>query len=305
VSQTPPIVQNAEVPADPQKVWTVLELLRWTTGHFRERGIESPRLDAECLLAHALGCDRLRLYVDFEKPVGEPERARFRALVRERARERTPVALLTGVREFWSLPLRVTRDVLVPRPETETLVAAALDCFPDRHAELRILDVGTGSGAVALALARERPHARVTATDLSAAALALALANAEALGLADRVRFLEGSLYEPVAGERFDLVVSNPPYVPEADAARLAPELRHEPAAALFAGEDGTDLLRPLALGARAHLAPAGAVALELDPRQSDRVAGWLRDAGLADVAIHRDLARTPRVAVAHNREGS
>src|SRR5262249_43847489 len=129
------------------KTWTVLELLRWTTQHFGERGIDTPRLDAECLLAFALGCDRLALYVNFDRPVDEGERARFRELVRERAASRVPVALLVGEREFWSLLLRVTRDVLVPRPDTETLVAAALDLFPDREAELTVLDVGTGSGA--------------------------------------------------------------------------------------------------------------------------------------------------------------
>jgi release factor glutamine methyltransferase len=136
------------------RTWTLLELLRWTTEHFQRRGIETPRLDAECLLAHALGMDRLRLYLEFEKPVLAEERARFRELVRRRADERVPVALLTGRREFWSLLLRVTPDVLVPRPETETLVEVALGLLPDSESEARILDLGTGSGAIALALAR-------------------------------------------------------------------------------------------------------------------------------------------------------
>ena len=281
------------------RTWTVLDLLRWTTQHFSERGIETPRLDAECLLAFALGCDRLRLYVDYEKPVEEAERARFRELVRERAGERVPVALLTGRREFWSLPLRVTRDVLVPRPDTETLVAAALERFPDRDAEIAVLDVGTGSGAIALAIASERPKARVTATDLSAAALAVARDNAAALQLEDRVRFLEGSLFEPVAGESFDLVVSNPPYVAERDRATLPPELRHEPASALFAGPDGTDLLRAIAAQVGEVLAPGGAVLVELDPRQADAMFAWLREAGLAEIAVHRDAAGRQRVVSA------
>ena len=281
------------------RTWTVLDLLRWTTQHFSERGIETPRLDAECLLAFALGCDRLRLYVDYEKPVEEAERARFRALVKERAGARVPVALLTGQREFWSLPLRVTRDVLVPRPDTETLVAAALAAFPDRDAEIAVLDVGTGSGAIALAIASERPKARVTATDLSAAALAVARDNAAALQLEDRVRFLEGSLFEPVAGESFDLVVSNPPYVAERDRATLPPELRHEPASALFAGPDGTDLLRAIAAQVGEVLAPGGAVLVELDPRQADAMVAWLREAGLAEIAVHRDAAGRQRVVSA------
>jgi release factor glutamine methyltransferase len=285
------------------KTWTVLELLRWTTQHFAERGIETPRLDAECLLAAALDCDRLRLYVDHEKPVEEAERARFRELVRERAQARVPVALLVGAREFWSLRLEVTRDVLVPRPETETLVAAALDAFRERDAELSVLDVGTGSGAVALAIARERPKARVTATDASPAALAVAARNAERHGLADRIRFLAGSLFEPVAGERFELVVSNPPYVARRDAASLPPELRHEPEGALFAGEDGTDVLRALAAGVGEVIAPRGAVLLELDPRQVEVVSEALRGAGLEAVAIHRDAAGRARVVSARKRE--
>jgi len=281
------------------RTWTVLELLRWTQGHFAERGIESARLDAECLLAFALDCDRLRLYVDYDKPVGESERARFRELVRQRSGERVPVSLLVGRREFWSLPLRVTRDVLTPRPETETLVAAVLARFPAADAEISVLDVGTGSGAVALAIASERPRARVTATDVSAAALAVALENAAALGLADRMRFLEGALLAPVAGERFDCIVSNPPYLARSDADSFAPELRHEPALALFGGEDGTEVLRALALAAPDALAPGGAIALEIDPPQASAVAGWLSAAGLVEIATLRDGARRPRVVTA------
>ncbi len=283
------------------RVWTVLELLRWTTGHFQERGIDSARLDAELLLAHALGCDRLRLYVDYEKPVAETERARFRELVKARAGERVPVSILLGRREFWSLSLAVSRDVLTPRPETETLVAALLDACPESAADFSVLDVGTGSGAIALAIAHERPNARITATDVSPAALAVARRNAEALGCADRVRLLEGSWFAPVAAElaagaRFDAVVSNPPYVARRDAATLPPELRHEPDGALFGGDDGTDGLRVLAAGVPGALVPGGFAAFELDPRQADAVAGWLGAAGLVEITIHRDGAQRPRV---------
>jgi release factor glutamine methyltransferase len=290
---------SGERSAPVDRTWTVLDLLRWTTQHFTERGIETPRLDAECLLAFALDCDRLRLYVDYEKPVEETERARFRELVRERGGDRVPVALLTGRREFWSLPLRVSRDVLVPRPETETLVATALELVPDRDAEVAVLDLGTGSGAIALAIASERVKACITATDLSAAALVVARENAAALALSDRVRFLEGSLFEPVAGESFDLVVSNPPYVAERDAARLPPELRHEPASALFAGPDGTDVLRAIAARVGEVLAPGGAVLVELDPRQADAMSAWLREAGLVAINVHRDVAGRQRVVSA------
>jgi len=285
------------------KTWTVLELLRWTTQHFAERGIETPRLDAECLLASALGCDRLGLYVNYDRPVDEAERARFRELVRERATDRVPVALLVGEREFWSLPLRVTRDVLVPRPDTETLVAAALDAFPDREAELAVLDVGTGSGAIALAIARERPKARVTATDVSPAALAVARENAARLGLEDRVHFAEGSLFEPVADRRFALVVSNPPYVAERDAASLPPELAHEPRTALFGGPDGTDVLRAFASQVRDALEPDGAVFVELDPAQAETVSAWLAAAGLQEIATHRDMTGRVRAVGARRRD--
>jgi release factor glutamine methyltransferase len=282
-----------------KRVWTVLDLLRWTTDHFASRGIDTPRLDAEVLLAYALECDRLSLYLEYEKPVEEPERAQFRELVQRRADERIPVALLTGTREFWSLSFEVTPDVLVPRPETETLVTAALERLPDAEAELRVLDVGTGSGAVALALATERPKARVVATDLSAAALAVAGRNAERLGLADRVAFAQGDLFEPLAGERFDLVISNPPYIGRGEADSLAPELRHEPESALYAGADGLEVLRRLVAEASDHLEAGGVLALEIDPRQAPALLQLCTDEGLRDVRVHRDLAGRERAVSA------
>jgi release factor glutamine methyltransferase len=287
------------------KSWTVLELLRWTQEHFAARGIESPRLDAECLLAHALASDRLRLYLDFEKPVEAEERARFRELVRRRADERVPVAQLTGRKEFWSLSFEVTRDVLIPRPETETLVAWLLDALPDHEAELDVLDVGTGSGAIAVALASELPKARFTATDVSPAALALAERNALAHGVADRVRFVPGDGFEPVAGRRFDAVLANPPYVAERDAAGLAPELRHEPRGALFAGPDGTALLRRLAAEVGSHLAPGGRAAFEVGSEQAGSVAAWLAAGGLRDVEVRRDLAGRQRIVVGRSEDGA
>ncbi|MEN8182181.1 MAG: peptide chain release factor N(5)-glutamine methyltransferase [Myxococcota bacterium] len=280
------------------RVWTVLELLRFTTDHFRRAGIESSRLDAELLLAHALGTDRLRLYLEFDKPVGLAERERFRELVRRRARERVPVALLTGVREFWSLRLEVSPDVLVPRPETECLVEAVLERFADLEAELRILDLGTGSGAIALALLSERPKARVTATDLSPRALEVAAANANRLGLADRLRLLEGDLFEPVAGERFDLVISNPPYLREGEPG-LAPELAHEPHGALFAGPEGLEVLGRLVARAPEALEPGGWLAFETAPEQALPLQAACRAGGLVEVAGVRDLAGQPRGVVA------
>jgi release factor glutamine methyltransferase len=286
------------------RTWTVLDLLRWTTEHFRSRGIESARLDAECLLAHALGTERLQLYLEFDKPVPPRERGGFRELVKRRADERVPVALLTGRREFWSLPLRVTPDVLVPRPETETLVEVALRLLSDRESEARILDVGTGCGAIALALAKERPKARITATDVSEPALAVARKNAAELGFENRIRFLLGDGFEPVRGERFDLVASNPPYLSRREAPTLPPELAHEPREALFAGAEGTELLRRIAQGARDLLDVEGILAVEVTPQQAPEMTEWLVSAGFARPESHCDLAGRVRVVSAERGGG-
>lgn len=278
--------------------WTVLALLRWTTDHFAALGIDTARLDAECLLASALGVDRMRLYLDFEKPVDEAERGVFRELVRRRGSARVPVAQILGRKEFWSLPLLVTPDVLVPRPETETLVQAALDLLaPDRPAA--VLDLGTGSGAVALAIARERPLATLVATDISEAALEIARKNADELGMAERIRLVCGDGFAAVEGESFDLIVSNPPYVAESQRESLPPELAHEPEVALFAGSDGLRVLRRLADGVASALVPGGGFAVELAPEQAPTVADWCREAGLLDVRTRRDLAGRPRVVEA------
>jgi release factor glutamine methyltransferase len=278
------------------RVWTVLELLRWTTDYFARNGIESSRLDAEVLLAHVLESDRLRLYIDYEKPVLEDERDRFRALVQRRARDRVPVSLLLGKREFWSLEFRVTSDVLTPRPETETLVEAGLARLPDRDSSARILDLGTGSGAIALSLASERPLAEITATDLSEAALQIAAENADHLQVGERIRFLAGDLFEPVASERFDLIVSNPPYVARDDSESLPPELAHEPEMALFAGSDGLDVIRRLIAEAGDHLSPGGWLFIEHAPEQVETIEQELMRAGFENVERRFDLAQRPRV---------
>jgi release factor glutamine methyltransferase len=285
-----------------RRVWTVLELLRWTTAHFAERGIESARLDAECLLAHALGKSRLALYLEFDKPLAEAERAGFRELVRRRASERVPVSQLIGRKEFWSLSLRVTADVLTPRPETETLVTAALELLGPPGTSPEVLDLGTGSGAVALALAHERPDARITASDLGQEALKVAQQNAEELGMAERITFVAGAGLAALPGRRFDLIASNPPYLDRGERASLPPELAHEPELALFADDAGRALLRELACGAAGWLKPAGGLALEHAPDQAAAVAAACEAGGLEDVRLHRDLAGRPRVTTARAR---
>jgi release factor glutamine methyltransferase len=298
------VTRTAASPAAAQdragRSWSVLELLRWTTAHFAERGIETARLDAECLLAHALGATRLRLYLDFEKPITESERAVFRELVRRRSGERIPVSQLVGRKEFWSLPLRVTRDVLTPRPETETLVAAALELLPPSGgAPPQILDLGTGSGAIALALARERPDATIVASDLAEEALKIAQQNAEELGMAGRIRFVTGDGFGAVPELRFDLVVSNPPYLDRERRSELPPELSHEPERALFAAEAGLGMLRRIALEAAERLLPGGALALEHAPEQAEAVAQACREGGLDAPVLHRDLGGRARVTTA------
>lgn len=282
-----------------ERTWTVLELLQWTTDYLKHQGIDGARLDAEVLLAHALEMSRLDLYLNYEKPTLPEERARFRALIQKRAQERIPVSLLLGEREFWSLSLTVTADVLTPRPETEILVSAALDAMPDPERAYRVLDLGTGSGAIALALASERPRAQITASDVSISALKVARLNADQLQLRDRIQFVEGSLFEAVPGEIFDLVLSNPPYVARSEQAELPRELSHEPELALFGGENGYAVLEPLVSGVGAALNEGGLFLVELDPRQADTVQGWCREAGMTNATVLHDLAGRARVVSA------
>ena len=277
------------------EVWTPLRLLEWTTRRFADAGIDSPRLAAQILLAHALGIARVQLYVQYDKPLGPEELGRYRELVKRRLAGE-PVAYLTGQQEFWSLPLAVDARVLVPRRDTETLVEVVLDQV-DRAAALRIADIGTGSGAIALALARELRNAQLVATDRSAEALAVARDNAARLNLAVELR--EGDLFAPLGdGERFDVIASNPPYIPSGDIDRLAPEVRREPRAALDGGADGLDALRRLVSGAAGHLtAPGGLLALEHGFDQGAAVRALIdATGGFQPATTLSDMGGQPRV---------
>ncbi len=276
------------------EAWTPLRLLAWTQEFFAKKGIDAPRLTAELLLAQALRCDRVRLYLDFDKPVAEAELAGYRALVRRRA-EGEPTAYLLGAREFYGRRFRVDPRVLVPRPETELVLEAALAALPAGGAAL---DLCTGSGAIGVTLALERAGARVVATDLSADALAVAAENAAALGAAVDLR--QGDLYSPVAeGERFDVVVSNPPYVPTGELAGLAAEVRREPRGALDGGPDGLSLLRPIIAGAPTRLRRGGALVLEMHETHLEALPRLCLAAGFARAEARRDLAGLPRLVVA------
>ena len=249
-------------------------------------------LDAELLLAHVLGLARVHLKSHPEGKVAATAADRFLELIGQRADGR-PLAYLLGRKAFWSLELEVTPAVLVPRPETELLVERALAL--GAGSALSVADLGTGSGAIALALARERPRWRILATDLSAAALAVARANAAALRLG-RVEFLEGSWFEPLGERRFDLLVSNPPYVAADDPALADPALQFEPRVALSPGRDGMACLRALAHGAAPHLERGGWLLLEHGAMQGEAVRGELVLAGFAHVRSHRDLAGHERM---------
>lgn len=257
--------------AQTEEVWTVGRLLAWTTDFLRQRGAESPRLDAEVLLAHALGCPRIQLYTTFDEQPPEAVRQKFREFVRERA-QGMPVAYLVGRREFYSLSFRVKPDVLIPRPETEFLLIRLLDLAKQQAANssgpLQIADVGTGSGILAVCAARGLASSVVTAIDISSAALAVARENAQEHGVADRIEFLESDLLARLPPDRrFDFIVSNPPYVKSSEMDQLMVDVRKfEPRIALEAGTQGTEVIERLIPQAAQRLVPDGWLLVEIGP---------------------------------------
>ena len=254
---------------------------------------ESPRLDAEVLLGHILQVSRAHLYANPEREIPVAQVTEFEHLINERHTGR-PVAHLTGEREFWSLPFRVTPDVLSPRPETELLVEQALNCLPaDRPCE--VLDLACGSGAIAVALATERPHSNVTATDNSSAALTIARENAAANDCV-RIKFLQGSWFAPISDQHFDVIVCNPPYVATGQPQLTDPELAYEPPQALYSGSDGLDAIRQIIQTAPNNLVPGGHLLLEHGFDQADAINDLLLKAGFTAICTHQDLAGIPRV---------
>lgn len=281
-------------PASPRH--TVGDLVALSTQHLTARGVASPRLDAELVVAEGLGLGRLDLYTGPERPVTPAERDAVRALLARRARHE-PMAYILGRKGFRRLELAVTPDVLVPRPETELVVEWVVAHAPPGA---RVLDWGTGSGAIALALADERPDLAVTAVDVSEAALSVARANAARRrdGAAD-VDFVRSDGFAALAGTTFDLVVANPPYLSDAELAAAPPELAFEPAGALTAGPRGDEALARLCADVPAHLAPGGAVITEIGETQAAAVSQLMAQAGLTGIRVHRDLAGKPRAVSA------
>ena len=288
-------------------VWTIARLLTWTTDFFHEHGIESPRLDAEVLLSAVLGRDRMYLYVHFDEPLEPDELARFRAYVKERAAH-VPLAYVLGRREFMGLDFRVTRDTLIPRPDTEVLVQCALDFLRARTDgganDLRIADIGTGTGAIALSVIHYTEGACADVVDISPAAAAVARENAEKLGLTESLDVHVGDLLAPLAGRSYDMILSNPPYIPTADIAGLMPEVcRYEPHLALDGGADGLDIYRRLMADAPILLKDGGAIAVEVGMDEAEAVAVLaIAHPRIVRTEILKDLAGIERVVVGYTQ---
>ena len=314
------------------KIWTIGRILKWTEQYFKDKGIESPRLDAEVLLAHVLEKQRIYLYVHFDEPLQPAELAAYREMIKQRVL-RVPVAQILGEKEFMGLTFKVTADTLVPRPDTEILVQAAVERLKAMKGEakapedealadgeeassaanrdeaavdvsqepLRIADIGTGSGAICLSVLRYLAGTVADTVDISPAARAVAEENAASLGLQDRVTFHTGDLLQPLVGMTFAAILSNPPYIPEADIATLAPEVRlKEPHTALSGGRDGLDFYRRLAKEAPAMLVPGGFMAFEVGIHQAEPVAALAKANPLiARTEILPDYAGIDRVVVA------
>lgn len=278
------------------------ETLAWATALLRSVGVETARLDAECLLASLLGCDRLHLYAAIAERLPLPAFDDYRTLVvRRQARE--PIAYLTGTKEFWSLAFQVSPAVLIPRPETEIVVETALRRLDEFRSPV-VADIGSGSGAIAVAIARTRPDARIFATEVCDRALDITRKNATVHGVLREIVFLQGDLLEPLFARgltrQCDMIVSNPPYVATGDLAALPPEVRYEPARALDGGADGLTVHRRIIEGAAALLRPGGWLVLEMAPGQGRALTSLCRDqGGFTDVAVRHDLSGRPRVVSA------
>ena len=280
--------------------YTLQKILQLTVEHFAKLELPTPRLDAEVLLADMLGIERIQLYVRFDQPLNKEEVDRFRERVRARSK-RCPVAYITGKKEFMSREFKVSREVLIPRPETEHLVEAVIEHLKEREEqELMVADIATGSGVVAVSLAASLPGLKLVATDLSSAALKLAAINARQQGVTDRIELLQGHLLEPLPSKSFDVLVSNPPYIPSSEYKGLLPEVKdYEPREALVAGEDGLKYLKPLISGAGEYLTPGGLLALELGADQLEDVTTLLGEANYSRQRVIKDYAGISRVVLA------
>jgi release factor glutamine methyltransferase len=291
------------------KAWTIGELLKVSADYLKQKGIDSPRLSAEILLAHQLHLTRVKLYLQYDQPLSEQEVEGYRALIRRRL-SREPVQYITGAQEFWSMEFIVNPSVLIPRPETEVLVEQAVSLRkenPDLQEEgVNFLDLGTGCGALAVALAREFEKALICATDLSEEALRVARRNAERHGVKDRIDFRSGDLFMPFDGQaaRFDMILSNPPYIPTEAFGVLSPEVReHEPRSALDGREQGMYYITRILKEAASYLVPGGWILMEMDPEQTPKAIRVIEETG--QFTEHRriqDYSHRYRVVMARKK---
>lgn len=281
------------------EAWTIRRVLAFAAPHFEKHRVDSPRLTAEVLLAHVLQCDRVRLYIDLDRPLTRAELSAYRSLL-ERRVAGEPTQYLTGHKEFFNRRFRVDPRVLIPRPETELLVELALEKLPT-DVPTQVLDVCTGSGCIAITVACERPQSSVWAVDVSEDACAVARENAGALGVEGRVQVCCGDLLSPLPPDaRFDAVISNPPYVPRGQIPRLSREVQREPRAALDGGDEGLDFYRRLIPEVRQFLKPGGLLALEIGEDQGAEVLKLLGAHGYDGASIQKDYARHDRIALGH-----
>ena len=281
-------------------VWTINSLLNWTVNYFKSKNIQSARLDAEVLLSHVLRQERIYLYVHFDEPMEQNELSKFREYVKKRA-QHVPIAYIIGEREFMGLPFKVTKDTLIPRPDTEILVENVLNNV-DKDKEIEIVDIGTGSGAIILSLLVNLPKAQGKTVDISSKAIEVAKENAVNLQVNDRCEFFVGDLFAPLNDNKFDVIVSNPPYIPQKDIATLEDDVKeYEPVSALTDGGDGLSYYRRLLSEGKAYIKENGFIALEIGIYQSNDVKQIAMDNGWKNIKIIKDYAGIDRVVLAWN----
>ena len=285
-------------------VWTIMKILNWTKQYFAKKGVENPRLDAEILLCTVLGCERINLYVDFERPLTDEELAIFRGYVLRRGAQE-PLAYILGEKAFMRNSFKVTKDTLVPRPETELLVENIIHLAEAVGGAVKILDIGTGSGAIIVSLLDYLPQAKGVGVDISVGALTVARENAQKIGVLERCGFIRSDVFSKVPlDKKFDIIVSNPPYIPAADIATLAQDVQQEPRGALDGGEDGLDFYRQITAKAQEHLVEDGLLAFEIGYDQGEAVAALCRQAGFTTTIVLKDYADLDRMVLGAKEGG-
>ena len=294
---------------DRSRIWTIRELIRVTSEYLSEKGVDSPRLSAEILLAHHLKMKRIDLYLDLDRPLTDQEISGYRTLIRRRAM-REPIQYITGIQEFWSLEFHVNPEVMIPRPETEILVEQAIRLLRHKgqspESSAPILEIGTGSGIIAISIVKEIQDVLIYATDISEGALNVAMKNAIKHNLHERIRFFVGDIFEPLKQNKsvFQMILSNPPYIPTPDISSLQPEVKdYEPHVALNGGEDGLEVIKRIIGDAHLFLTHEGWLILEMDPRQMDRAVDLLEGTHMfGNYKIKKDYSNNDRVLMAQKR---